>query len=69
MSNIDFMYLVPILLLVSAHSNRCLIMDLGFFYLIVMNFQCKDTITYVRNSTVFVSGVQHSDSIFVYIIK
>ena len=44
-------------------------MDLGLFYLIVINFKGKDTIKYVRNSITLVSGVQHSDSIFVHIVK
>ena len=64
------MYLVPILLHVSAcYSNRSLVMDLGLFYLIVINFKGKDTIKYVRNSIILVSGVQHSESIFVHIVK
>ena len=64
------MYLAPILLHVSAcYSNRSLVMDLGLFYLIVINFKGKDTIKYVRNSITLVSGVQHSDSIFVHIVK
>ena len=42
LNNIDFMYLVLILLPVSAcYSNRCLLMDLGFFYLIVIIFNAK----------------------------